>query len=144
MIVNPRTIVKMTASGLGNMATLADDAVAPRFDIDVARFALVYLRMVFQEGTGDADLTIYQRHRFRTGFHDFPLFEYTDIGESNRVIDLRIHADELMHYTFDRDVSRGVMDSIVPVWANPNSGTMRWAIEVGLVDVELIDAGPRQ
>ncbi len=141
MIVHPKDVEKLTASGLGNMATLADESVSPRFDIEAVRFALVYFRLVIQNGMGRADLTIYQRHRFRTGFHDFPLFEYVDIGELggevNRTIDLRIQPQGLMHYTFDRGPD-GIMDSIAPVWTNPNSGTMRWAIEVGLVDVEKI------
>jgi hypothetical protein len=139
-MINPRHIEKFNASGKGNMATLADDQTAPRFNLDrdVQRFALVYMRLVIQGGTGDADLKIYMRHRFKTGDFDFLLFDYSgvrSVGSTRPVFDLRIQAHELMHYTFDRDANRGAMDQIVPVWTNPDSGNMNWAWEVGLIDV---------
>ena len=124
----PWEVVPLRASGLGDMATLADARPSPSFGLHVP-YALVYILAWFSgaASTTDADMTINQRLTdAEATFWDKPRKVMQDAGVTNTFFDMRIQADELYHWGFHPDIK------IVPVWANPESGVIRWALEVGV------------
>jgi hypothetical protein len=124
MPINPFAIIKLRASGDGDMATVTDDGPNPSFGLDTA-FVLTAIRAWTTSGTGDADLTIYQKIASeRSGNFDKTIRTLKDFGATNRFHDWRIDVKEQHHWVFDAG------DFIVPDWTNPAAGTMTWAMEV--------------
>lgn len=124
MPINPFMIIKRRRNGDGNMATIADASPNPRFTFDTP-FVITAIRAWATGGTDENELTIYQKIASeRSGVFDKPINSLEDFGETNRFFDWRIDEKEEHHWVFDAG------DSIVPVWANPDIGTMVWAMEV--------------
>ena len=52
-------------------------------------------------------------------------------GAGGPVVDWRVPVEEYPRYTYQAG------DVLVWDWTNPNAGTMRWAIEMGLADATI-------
>lgn len=129
-VPDPNSVQIFRASGTGDMATVTDAQPAPRFGLNEP-FLLLFLRAWFTGGSGSATMTLKQKAIDEpSGFFDNDLVQFKESGtEIEAFQDFRVQADELYHWRFNAG------DWIVPEWTNPDSGTMRWAIEVGLAPV---------
>ncbi len=124
MAINPFTIIKRRASGSGDMAIVTDNGPNPSFTFDTP-FVLVAIRAWATGGTGNFDLTIYQKIAAeRSGVFDKTIETMRNFGIANRFFYWRIQVSDEHHWVFDAG------DSIVPNWTNPDPGNMTWALEV--------------
>lgn len=128
-IPDPKDVQKFPASGLGDMGDVTDAQPSPAFGLD-APFVLLFVRAWATGGTG-AGATIALKQKLLndpSGFFANTIRNFDHFTSSGGMAfhDLRVQSDELYHWVW----SAG--DLLVPEWTNPNSGTMRWAIEVGL------------
>lgn len=122
-MIDPATIIKLRDNGTGDMATLADETPSPAFTYD-RKFVLTAILAWATAGTGDATMTLYQKIRDRRdGTYDLTRRIFENFGATNRFYDWRIDESEQHHWVLN------AYDLWVPVWANPNSGTMAWALE---------------
>jgi hypothetical protein len=117
-------IIKIRATGTGNMATLTADGPNPRFEPGEAA-TLTAIIGTASGGTDSATLSLYQKIRSDpTGTFDLLRREFKKFGTSNDAfIDWRIHAAEQRHWVM------AAGDAWVPVWTNPDSGNMTWKLE---------------
>ena len=153
-MIHPSAIHKFTASGTGDMGDVEKIEEGPRFSLDGAdAYCLAYFRARFTGGTGaGADLTLRISHHARGNYtddtnpvgsdFDFAPIVFETCGTDDVAnVEFRVPDDELRHYRLDRCMLTQVLDQWCPTWANPNSGTMKWAIEIGLIDVRDIPNG---
>jgi hypothetical protein len=131
-MIDPASIIKLRANGTGDMATLADENPSPAFTHD-RKFVLTAVLAWASLGTGaGVDITIYQKIRDRPdGTFDLlrrtlPTFS----TDGTAFHDWRIDESEQHHWVLN------AYDLWVPVWANPHSGTMAWALEFQIRSVE--------
>lgn len=126
-----RKLHKFRVSGTGNMATLADENPSPAFGLQ-EQFSLEYVRGWTTSGTGSALLELMQKlPTDRSGRFDRVIRRYPGFGIDGEdfiqnFIDDRMHPNDRAHFTWRGDTL------LVPVWTNPDSGTMEWGLEVGL------------
>ena len=64
-----------------------------------------------------------------SGFYDYKLFTLLQVGATKQ-IHLRVPDDIIDVWMF------GGGQEVVLEWTNPDTGNMRWAVEVGLVDAK--------
>jgi len=131
----PRSVRPFRATGLASMADVTDDASGPRFTLESngapIAFVLCYMRAWATGGTGTATLSLKQKIVNEPGLffnrvvREFPYFGAagTDFVAFHN---FRVQAGEFHGFYW------GAGDYLVPEWANPNSGTTRWILEVGL------------
>jgi len=129
-MIELRNIVRRFASGTGDMANVADDSSSPRFGLD-APWVLVRVRGWATDGTGSASLALKQRIAEEVSrFFDKTIYTILTFGTTGDAhVDWRIPMDEEKDWVF------AAGDRIVPEWTNPNSPTMRWALEVEMAAV---------
>ena len=113
-----RAVVSQTASGTGD--------INETFGLD-RKFRLVFLRCHFAGGAGTAPLHIAIDSAAGSNY-DTRLFTITQAG-TGKDAHLRIDsgvAPDPSPWTFQQN------DALRVEWANPDSGTMTWGLEVGL------------
>lgn len=142
IFVLPQNIVPVGLFGDGNMGDVTVETSDARFGLDSVLPGGSYIPTMLKirafNGSGAADLTLKVDHRKGSKF-DFTLRTWEDfgVGASAKYTDifLRISEDqELRDWQMWRDPSSLILDRLVLEWANPDSGTMEWAAEFGLVD----------
>lgn len=128
------------AFGDGDMSTIADDDPKYVFGLEAEFFVLLSFMAWAEGGTGNADLVLYQKiRRDPTGRKDkgrrwFPKFGVS--GTGFRVFyDERIQKDDDRHWILRGPNKGGAGDLWVPVWTNPDSGTMTWAVRCEMAPV---------
>lgn len=133
---DPDSVYKFRASGTGDMGDVTDPQSIARWGLSyddgpAVSFVLVYLRVWFSGGTGVADMELKQAIASeQSGLFNNVIREFPDCGtDGQSFINERIEADDYPNWTFDAG------DEIVFEWTNPNSGTMAWALEVGLAPI---------
>lgn len=131
-IPHPDDIVVLRASGDGDMGDVTDRASVARFKHpDLKKFALVYVKVRFTGGTGNATLSMkVDDEADISEFYDFLEEEWEAVGtdaDKDRV-DWLIPNDEYPRYVYQPG------QELVFEWTNPDAQTMRWSIEVGLAD----------
>lgn len=103
-------------------------------DADVWQLVFIRLRYATLEGAGDkADLLIKIDHQDSGGLHNYLLSTLADMGTGtggNSNANIRIMPDEEEHWQFQRG------DHLVLEWTNPDTGKIRWIVEVGLKVVD--------
>lgn len=129
MPVDPNRIIWVGQTGTANMGDVTDDESVCRFSLpESARWVLVAIRGKFTGGTGTADCAIKLDRNIVSGFFDYTLFTVNGVG-STKPLHFRVPDDKIDRWTFDGGANS---DEIVLEWTNPDSGNMRWAVEVGL------------
>ena len=129
---DPRSIVRVRATGIDNMGDVSDPhGGAPRFGLrenaGKVPWVLLFVRGIFSLGTGSATLTMKIDHPDESQHFDFKEREWLTVGTGGtRNIQMIILPEELALFTYQWN------SELVFEWANPNAGTMRWAIEVGM------------
>jgi len=122
----PKSIVSIRAEGLGDMGTVTDETSIGRFSLD-QDYVLTRIRGHFSGGSGSATLSLYVDHRDTSGSYDSLLATWSSVGTGGAAdLHHRIEAEEQHHWEFRAG------DVLCFTWTNPDSGTMRWALEVGL------------
>lgn len=136
---DPSSIQRFRASGTGDMGSVSNEYSVARFSLDVPRFLPVFVRGTWTDLTGgtpaNADLAVRIDHNDTSGLHDHTLATFSDMGTGsggNLNLHLRLQADELYAWIADQG------EYLVFEWTNPDSGYMRWALEVGLIDAALL------
>lgn len=134
MPIDPRNIHVGRATGLGDMGDVTDVHSVCRWRIDGAVFVPVFVRAKFTDGTGSATLSIKKNTLGDTvNLYDFTLKEIATAGTSGKAnVSLTYLADELYGFPLYGG------EDLVLEWTNPDAGTMRWAVEVGLIDAASI------
>jgi len=142
VILPADVVVLAPQTGTANMGDVTDEASPCRFWLPgVPRFALVSLRALFVGGTGTAELLIRKDHSRGSNF-DFKDWRISDAGTDGTArVSFRIPEDEIYHYIYDMNPQNAIQDQLVVTWTNPDSGTMRWSLEVGLIDAANIVRG---
>lgn len=133
----PERIRSYRANGFANMGSLGTEESVGRFSMreimlggiryPIEVWNLIAVRGRFVAGTGDATLSIQLDHRAGGGLYDWTLKTFETMGASDR--NLNFHASDdadLWAYPFF------LGDELVFDWTNPDSGTMRWVLEVFL------------
>jgi len=130
MYIDPRLIESHVSTGLGNMGDSTDVNSRCRWRIPGAIYVPVFLRAQFTSGTGSATLSIRRDMTADdTNLYDFVIKQVLTAGTDGKAnVYLSYLADELATFPFFPG------DDLVLEWTNPDSGTMRWAVEVGLYD----------
>lgn len=128
-IPHPEDIITQRATGTGNMGDVTDKTSVARFGLD-GKFVLVWFKLRFTGGTGaDAAMALKVDHRDESGLFDFSELATKTLGTTTTPEhEVRIPVEEYPRYVYQEG------DLLVFEWTNPDSGTMRWAIEVGLAD----------
>jgi len=91
-------------------------------------FVLVFIRLHFASGSDAADVTVNVDSHQESQF-DTLLYTLKNRG-TGADANFRVLEDEMQHWVFQPG------DHMVLVWTNPDSGTMIWGAEVGLIRVE--------
>lgn len=135
-MIDPNTITLFEQTGVGNMGDVTDKASIARFSLPSAsRYVLATIRGLFTLGTGKANMVMRTDHRRGPPF-DFHNQTFEDMGtDGDAILEYRVPEDEIFHHLYVKDFATGKQDALVLTWTNPDSGTMRWAIEVGLINV---------
>jgi len=136
MAISPRALHIFRDNGDGNMGDVSKRESKGRFSLDVDRFALAFVRARFVSGTGTASIKLRLDHPLELTYqagseslYDFTLWQWDTMGTTGTAtLNDRTPEDELHHWTFERG------NVLVFEWTNPQAGTMRWALEVGLLD----------
>lgn len=114
-----RAVITQTASGSGD--------IAQTFGLD-RKYRLVFVRCHFSGGTGTAAFMLGVDSDAGASF-DTRLFTIMQAG-TNKDVHLRIDGGAVLDpspWTFQSN------DKISVDWTNPDSGTMNWGLEIGLV-----------
>jgi len=130
MNIDPRLIQYHRASDTGDMGDATDKHSVCRWRIDGAIYFPVFVRAKFTAGTGSATLSIIKSSDDDVNdLYDFTLQTVPTVGTSGTAnVIVNYLPDEVATYVFFPG------DDLVLEWTNPDSGTMRWAVEVGLYD----------
>lgn len=140
----PDRLVTLRATGNGDMGDVTDEESGARFRLDtfeqdgityeVDVWTFVGCRAQFTSGTGSATMALRVDHRDKSGLYDWTLQQWASAGTGG-IADIahRVSAleDLFALYTFFAG------DELVFEWTNPDSGTMRWAVELFLCAVRL-------
>lgn len=139
-MINPNIVIFSEQTGTGDMGDVTDESSIARFALPSAdRYVLAVVRALFTGGSGTgAPLVVRVDHRRGPDF-DFHHMSFEKMGtdDGNR-LEYRVPEDDLFHHLYLRDEPTGKQDVIVLTWTNPDAGNMRWAVEVGLIDVALL------
>ncbi len=141
-MIHPSLVTMFQQTGTGNMGDVTDESSVARFSMPGAdRYVLAVVNGLFTGGSGTgADLVVRVDHRRGPSF-DFHHVKFEKMGtDNNERLAYRVPEDDLFHHVYLRDAPTNKQDVIVLTWTNPDSGNMRWAIEVGLIDVALLEA----
>ena len=146
---SPSEIEIIIASGASgqNMGDVDDPESTARFSLSGKRWAVLWIRGDFIDGTGDADCVLkLDSHHLPRGLLDvgtstakaspfnFRLWTFRDVGTDGNPMHWRVTREELElgNWTFTED------DELVFEWTNPN--TQQWALEVALWDCSHAEA----
>lgn len=100
-------------------------------------FGLVFLRVDFTSGTGSADMTLSVKSGITSGF-DRVLHTFYAVGTGgDAYVNLRIPDDEFDDWLFGYSRA-SVLDKLDLAWTNPDSGTMKWTMQLGLKPVSVV------
>lgn len=149
----PDELIVLAASGSGDMGDVLDENSRARFslwhaskagvlpvDVDPASIVVIAtVRASFVADTGaggKADCILKVDSQFGED-HDHTLFTWPDRGVtavgSKPSINFRTPADELFAwYAAGQPLANVFGDQFVFEWTNPDSGNLRWSLEVGL------------
>lgn len=128
----PEQIIVLRDSGTEDMGDVTDESSVARFSLP-GEFYLRYLRATFAEAisgngaTGNADMQLKVDNADDSGLYDFILQEWAGRGlgsGATAFVNWRLRDDELYAWRF--------VSPLVFEWTNPDSGNMRWSLEVGL------------
>jgi hypothetical protein len=124
-----KDLVRLRSAGTGNMTGSDDVSTVGRFGIRDEAWSLVYVRVHFEGGSGTASVTVTVRDRDSDiDDYDSTLIVFTGRGTGTDinfpVPDCQLDRGQ---WSFDRT------QELVFAWTNPQAGTMRWGIEVGLI-----------
>lgn len=139
-MINPSIVVFSEQTGIGDMGDVADESSIARFALPNAdRYVLAVIHGLWTGGTGTgAPLVVRVDHRRGAAF-DFHHMTFASVGtDDNNRVEYRVPEDDLFHHLYLRDEPTGKQDVVVLTWTNPDAGNMRWAVEVGLIDVALL------
>lgn len=134
-VPHPSAIVTQHDQGQENMGSVTDKASRARFALSDVPFALCYIRgrfVTLSGAGGNATLSLKLDHVEENAVYDFLLKSWDTMGTSGTGfkadLNFRLAADELYLWAFARG------STLVFEWTSPDSGNIRWALEVGLVD----------
>ena len=128
-VPHPDTVVTQRATGMGNMGTVTDKNTTARFSLPV-KYVLVFMRAKFTGGTGNDTMSLYMDHEDESTLFDFLLEEWSSMGADSTAYKEDVTAaTSYPHRVFNPGAD------LVYTWTNPDSGTMRWSLEVGLAPV---------
>lgn len=133
-IPHPDDIVTYRATGVGDMGSVTDKNSVARFSLaGGGKFVLIWAKVKFSSGTGSATLTLKSDHRDENGLYDFDeAAGWPSMGtDGTTKLDWLIPVEEYPRYVYQAG------DVLVWVWTNPDAATMRWTIEMGLVDATI-------
>lgn len=122
--------------GQADMGDATDEESVCRFWLDSSLWELAFIRAHWETLDGDggsADLSIKVDHRDTAGLHRYLLGTVRDMGTGDNGrpdLNLRVMPRETEHWRFQG------CDHLVLEWANPDTGKIRWSVEVGLKPVE--------
>lgn len=136
-MIDPNIIIPFEQTGVGDMGDVTDESSVARFVLPEAwRYVLATINGLFTGGSGTgADLVVRVDHR-RGPLFDFHHVKFEKMGtDDNDRLAYRVPDDDLFHHVYLHDEPMMTQDTIVLTWTNPDPGNMRWAIEVGLIDV---------
>ena len=135
-MIHPSIIQLFTQTGTGDMGDVTDVSSVARFSLPgVERYVLATLRALFTGGSSSADMVLRVDHRHGPNYHFKPV-TFEGVGTSGTtIVEYRVPEDEMYHLIFLRDLATGMLDVAVLEWTNPDAIKMRWAVEVGLIDV---------
>ena len=120
-------------SGRGDMGSLTDRMVAPRFSLLAEVYSLAALRVTFAGGSGSANLQLKVDHRFGPSF-DRTIFEFPGVGTGGKNVEFRVEDSERNTYLFYADNERMLRDELVLIWTDPDAGKLTtWAVSAELV-----------
>ena len=133
MPIDPSKVVIQNDGGDANMGSLAFGQADSQAHFWLTEggvdqsFVVVFIRIHFNSGTGAADVAV-NVDSDRDSSYDTLLYTLNDRG-TGADANFRVLEDELMHWVFQAG------DRLVLTWTNPDSGTMVWGAEVGLIKV---------
>lgn len=122
------------------MGDATDRESVCRFRLDSDWWQVVFIRIRWETLSGDggdATLSIKVDHRDPSGLHRYLLGSLANMGtgaSGKSDMNLRIMPGEEEHWRFRR------CDQLVLEWPNPDTGNIRWTLEVELKSVEPDDA----
>ena len=94
-------------------------------------FGLVFLRADFTSGTGSADMTLSVKSAITSDF-DRVLHTFYAVGTGgDAYVNFRIPDDEFGDWLFGYSRA-SELDKLDLAWTNPDSGTMKWTMQLGL------------
>ena len=98
-------------------------------------FTLSTVECHFTGGTGDATFTIARDSRHGS-IYDTTLKTLTGAGTDGSDVTFYVPDDEVKRrYVFAHDTITGQADSFSLAWTNPDTGVMRWAMQIGVVTI---------
>lgn len=128
MAIDPNSVQKFRAKGVGNMGDVTDETSICRFALP-EKFVLAYVKAKFTGGSSSATVTMKSDDRGQDTDYDFVEEQWEKMGTSGTgsksFLKFRIRGDELHNYVYEAG------DELVFEYTNPN--TIRWSLEVGLV-----------
>lgn len=126
--VDPRSIVRILATGQDNMGSVAEKGSICRFSLPGNDpWVLLSVRAIFKGGSGTATLTMRFDHPDDTEHYDFVEREWLLVGTGDRKnIQTVILPDDWALFTYQPQ------GRLVFEWTNPDAGNMRWALQVGM------------
>ena len=123
------TIIRLLGTGTQDMGDVTDRTSVARFRL-TGPYTLLFVRALFTGGSGSATMTMkLDRLGDELDLYDFTEDTWLTLGVGGSAISavrMVVPIDELPIYTYPPD------HELVFEWPNPNSGTMRWALELGL------------
>jgi len=139
-MIHPSIIKMFEQTGTGDMGDVTDQSSIARFSMPgVDKYVLAVIRGLFTGGSGSAELVVRTDHRRGPNFDFTPVtFERMGTDDNDR-LEYRVPEKDLFHMVYFRHDATRIQDAIVLEWTNPDAGNMRWAIEVGLIDVALLE-----
>lgn len=119
-------------SGRGDMGSLTDRMVPPRFYLPVFTYTISALRVTFAGGSGSATLQLKLDHRMGPSF-DRVVFDFAGVGTGGKNVEFRIGEDQRDTYLFFFDLERLMRDELVLIWTDPDAGKLTtWAVSAEL------------
>jgi len=136
-VPHPNQVVYFRDSGSGNMGDVTDEGnPAARFAIPDTTpdkrwdgAAIVTVKAKFTNGTATSAELFMKKDSTGGLPFDFVLDSWPGKGNvAGGDLDVRVPSEELYLWLAERG------EAIVFEWANPDTGNMQWAVELGLVD----------
>lgn len=124
----------ISLSGRGDMGSLTDRLVPPRFFLTTQVYTLSALRVTFAGGSGSNPLYLKVDHRHGPPF-DRIIQTFTGVGTGGLNIEFRIDEDERDTFRFHYDPDWLTRDELVLIWTDPDAGKLTtWSVSVDLRD----------